>query len=117
MYIKHEIGKLGEDIAARYLEKIGYTIIERNFVAIQGEIDMVAKDKNEIVFIEVKTRTSKEFGRPVDAVNIPKQKHLISTVKYYLYDKHLENEFVRFDVIEVYFYRGKCKINHLKQII
>lgn len=117
MYIKHEIGKLGEDIAARYLEKIGYTIIERNFVAIQGEIDMVAKDKNEIVFIEVKTRTSKEFGRPVDAVNIPKQKHLISTVKYYLYNKHLENEFVRFDVIEVYFYRGKCKINHLKQII
>lgn len=117
MYIKHEIGKLGEDIAARYLEKIGYTIIERNFVAIQGEIDMVAKDKNEIVFIEVKTRTSKEFGRPVDAVNIPKQKHLISTVKYYLYNKHLENEFVRVDVIEVYFYRGKCKINHLKQII
>ncbi len=117
MYIRHEIGKLGEDIATRYLEKLGYTIIERNFVAMQGEIDIVARDKEELVFIEVKTRTSKEFGRPVDAVNIPKQKHLISTAKYYLYSKHLENEFVRIDVIEVYFYKGKYKINHLEQII
>lgn len=117
MYLRHEIGKSGEDIATKYLEELGYTIIERNFVAMQGEIDIVARDKKELVFIEVKTRTSKEFGRPVDAVNISKQKHLISTVKYYLYSKHLENEFVRIDVIEVYLYRGNCKINHLKQII
>ncbi len=117
MYLRHEIGKIGEDISANYLENLGYNIIERNFVATQGEIDIIAKDGNEIVFIEVKTRTSVQYGQPIEAVNELKQKHLISTAKYYLYCKHLENEFVRFDVIEVFFYKEKYKINHIKQII
>lgn len=117
MYLRHEVGKIGENLATKYLESLGYTIIERNFVAKQGEIDIVAKDKAEIVFIEVKTRTSAIYGKPIDAVNEPKQKHLISTVKYYLYSKHLENEFVRIDVIEVYLKNNKYKINHIKQII
>ena len=117
MYLRHEIGKIGEDIAVRYLEKLGYIIIERNFIANQGEIDIIAKDKQEIVFIEVKTRTSMHFGRPVEAVNELKQKHLISTVKYYLYFKHLENEFVRIDVIEVYLKKNNARINHIKQVI
>ena len=117
MYPPHEIGKIGEDLATKYLESLGYTIIERNFVARQGEIDIVAKDKEEIVFIEVKTRTSAIYGKPIDAVNELKQKHLISTVKYYLYSKHLENEFIRIDVIEVYLKNNAYKINHIKQII
>ena len=117
MYLRHEIGKTGEELATRYLENLGYTIIERNFVATQGEIDIIARDEEELVFIEVKTRTSIEFGRPVDAVNEPKQKHLISTAKYYLYSKHLENEFVRIDIVEVYLYGNRCRINHLKQVI
>ena len=69
MYLRHEIGKIGEDIAVSYLEKLGYIIIERNFIANQGEIDIIAKDKKEFVFIEVKTRTSMQFGRPVEAIN------------------------------------------------
>lgn len=117
MYIRHEIGKIGEDLAARYLNNLGYTIIERNFVAKQGEIDIIARDKKEIVFIEVKTRTNDLYGKPIEAVNIPKQKHLKSAVKYYLYSKHLENEFVRLDVIEVYLRNNNFKINHIKQII
>lgn len=117
MYIKHKIGKIGEDVAVRYIENLGYTIIERNFMATQGEIDIIAKDKEELVFIEVKTRTNIEFGRPVEAINELKLKHLISTVKYYLYSKHLENEYVRLDIIEVYLSKNKCKINHLKQVI
>ena len=88
MYLRHEIGKLGEDIVTKYLKELGYTIVERNFMAIQGEIDIIARDKNELVFIEVKTRTSMQFGRPVEAVNPLKQKHLIRTVKYYLYKNH-----------------------------
>ena len=117
MYLRHETGKTGEEFAAKYLESIGYTIIERNFVARQGEIDIVARDKEELVFIEVKTRTNTLYGKPIDAVNIHKQKHLISTVKYYLYVNHLENEFVRLDVIEVYLKDDLYKINHIKQII
>lgn len=117
MYLRHEIGKIGEDIATNYLENLGYTILKRNFIAIQGEIDIIAKDKEELVFIEVKTRTNALYGAPVDAVTIPKQKHLISTVNYYLYANHLENEFVRIDVIEVYLRDNDFQINHIKQII
>lgn len=117
MYLRHEIGKIGEDVAARYIENLGYTIIERNFMATQGEIDIIAKDKEELVFIEVKTRTNIEFGRPIEAVNELKLKRLINTVKYYLYSKHLEREYVRLDIIEVYLSKNRCKINHLKQVI
>lgn len=117
MYLRHRTGKIGEDIAIKYLENLGYTIIERNFMAVQGEIDIIAKDNKELVFIEVKTRTNMLFGRPVEAVNHPKQKHLINTAKYYIHCKHLENEFVRIDVIEVYLTKNNAKINHIKQII
>lgn len=117
MYLRHEIGKIGEDLATKYIQSLGYTIIERNFAATQGEIDIVARDKKELVFIEVKTRTNTLYGRPIEAVNNPKQKHLISTAQYYLYSKHLENEFVRLDVIEVYLNESTYKINHIKQII
>ena len=117
MYLKHEIGKIGEDLASKYLEDAEYTIIERTFMARQGEIDIIAKDKKELVFIEVKTRTNDMYGKPIEAVNMQKQKHLLNTIKYYLYSKHLENEFVRIDVIEVYFNNDTYKINHIKQIV
>lgn len=110
-------GKLGEDLACQYLEKQGYKILERNFEARQGEIDIIALDKNELVFIEVKTRTNINYGKPAEAVNNNKQKHLIKTVEYYLYSRKLENEFVRIDVIEIYLYHHKYKVNHIKQII
>ena len=58
MYLRHEIGKLGEDLAIKYLKEKGYEIIERNFRCKQGEIDIIAKAKEEYVFIEVKTRTN-----------------------------------------------------------
>lgn len=117
MYLRHEIGKVGEKLAIRYLENLGYTIVERNFMATQGEIDIIARDKEELVFIEVKTRTGIQFGRPAEAVNELKRRHLIGTAKYYLHSKLLENEFIRFDIIEVYLHENKCNINHLKQIV
>ena len=117
MYLRHELGKSGEDIATNYLKSIGYLIIERNYTARQGEIDIVAKDNEELVFIEVKTRSNNKFGRPVEAVNFIKQKHLISTIKYYLYSKHLENSYVRIDIVEVYFSKDGYNINHIKQVI
>lgn len=117
MYIRHETGKLGEDLACKYLQNNGYKIIERNFEARQGEIDIIAIDKNELVFIEVKTRTTLRYGNPIEAVNENKQKHLIKTIKYYLYSRHLEEEFIRVDVIEIYLYKHRYKVNHIKQII
>ena len=117
MYIRHEIGKLGEDLAVKYLEKNGYKVIERNFECRQGEIDIISIYKDELIFIEVKTRTNTKYGKPVDAVDLKKQKHLIKAVEYYLYSRHLENEFVRIDVIEIYIGKDECHINHLKQVV
>lgn len=117
MYIRHEIGKLGENLAVKYLEQNEYKVIEKNFECRQGEIDIIAINKNELVFIEVKTRTNIKYGKPVDAVDLKKRKHLIKAVEYYLYSRHLEDEFVRIDVIEIYLYQTKYKVNHIKQII
>ena len=100
-----------------YLEQIGYRIIERNFNCRQGEIDIIAKDKNEYVFIEVKTRSNICFGRPKDAVNEYKQKHIYQSTRFYLYLHGLGNMFVRFDVIEVLLEDGRFKVNHIKQIM
>ena len=97
-------------------EKIGYKIIERNFLSRQGEIDIIAKDGTEYVFVEVKTRSSNFYGKPAEAVNEVKKKHIYKTTKYYLYIHNLENAFVRFDVIEVCFKCGKYKLRHLKKV-
>lgn len=113
----YEIGVLGEKLASKYLQEIGYKIIDRNFICKQGEIDIIAQDKNEKVFIEVKTRTNLNYGYPIEAVTQVKQKHIEKATQYYLYKNFIKNEYVRIDVIEVYLYKNKYKINHIKQII
>lgn len=116
MYKRHIIGQKGEDITEKYLLENNYEIIERNFSCRQGEIDVIAKDKDEIVFIEVKTRTNKNYGEPVEAITYYKRKHIIKTIKYYLYINKLENAFVRIDAIEIYIQKNKTIINHIKNI-
>jgi putative endonuclease len=117
MYKPHELGKEGEQEAEEYLIREGYKIIERNFSCKTGEIDLIALDKKEIVFIEVKTRMGIEYGLPSEAVTKLKLKHILRTAQYYLYIRNLEDEFVRIDVIEIYAYRQKNRINHIKQVI
>lgn len=117
MYLRHEIGKLGEDLAIKYLKEKGYEIIERNFRCKQGEIDIIAKAKEEYVFIEVKTRTNQMYGNPVDAVNNTKKKHIYSATEYYIYKNKLENQFIRIDVLQIYIKEKRAFINHIKQAI
>lgn len=112
---KKRIGKLGEDLAVIYLKRIGYKILERNFRCRVGEVDIIAKDVEEIVFIEVKTRTNNTYGEPSEAVDYIKKEHIIKTANYYLYKNKLYNKSIRFDVIEV-FLSNKFHINHIKQI-
>ena len=111
---KKKFGNIGEEISSKYLKQIGYEIIERNFCCRQGEIDIIAKDKNEYVFIEVKTRSSMFFGKPKESVNYYKQRHILKSTKYYLHIHKLDNCFIRFDVIEIYFKQNKYKLNHIK---
>ena len=111
-----ELGRFGEEKAISYLENQNCEIVARNFLCNQGEIDIIAKDKNEIVFCEVKTRNSFKYGNPVDAVDNYKQKHIWNAAKYYLYSNGLMNKFIRFDVLEVYIKENKVFINQIKNI-
>ena len=117
MYERHITGKEGEDIATQFLSKNGYEILNRNFNTKQGEIDIIAKEKEEYVFIEVKTRKNEEYGQPVEAIDKNKIKHLKKAISYYLYINKLENKFIRIDVIEIKFIKNKIYINHIKQAI
>lgn len=118
MYKKQYIGKYGENFACDFLEKNGYKIIERNFSCSQGEIDIIAYDKkqNEIVFVEVKTRTNFNYGFPSESINKIKKKHMKKSVEYYIYKKNLYNYYLRFDVIEIVFQNQKYKLNHIKNV-
>ncbi len=110
-------GNIGEDIVTKYLEEKGYKIIERNFRCKLGEIDIIAQDKEEIVFIEVKTRKILSYGNPADSVNEPKQKHIYKASEYYLLINNKLDDFTRIDVIEVYLNSSSYKINHIKKAI
>lgn len=119
MYKSHVIGIEGENIAANFLERKEYKIIERNFKCKSGEIDIIAFDteKEELVFFEVKTRTNKTYGNPAEAVGVKKQKHIYRTAKYYTHIHNLQKNYIRIDVIEVYLTKNTYKVNHLKQVI
>lgn len=117
MHNNQELGKLGEDLATKYLQKIGYIIIDRNFRCKQGEIDIIAKYKQEIIFIEVKTRTNLNYGEPAEAVTQLKQKHIERATEYYIYRNNLYKLFIRIDIIEVYIKKDKYRINHIKQVL
>ena len=98
---KKLLGKKGEKLVEKYLFERGYTLLKRNFRTPFGEADLVMQDKDEIVFVEVKTRISEEFGTPREAVGREKQK------RYYkialCYGEKTGNEpNARFDVAEVY---------------
>lgn len=114
MYNK-KVGNFGEMLVITYLENLNYEILDRNYFTKYGEIDIIAKDKEEYVFIEVKTRTSSKYGRPVEAINSNKEKHIQKASKVYIYLNRLENKFIRYDIIEVYFgNENKYYINHLR---
>lgn len=114
-YARHITGKWGEDVACKYLQMKGYKIYLRNFSCRQGEIDIIAKDKREIVFIEVKTRNNESYGKPVDSVNNIKQKHIYEASRYFAYSNHLENSYIRYDIIEI-LKKDKYYINHIKNV-
>ena len=105
-------GKIGELIATVYLYFKGYEILKRNYFIKGGEIDIVAKKKNTVAIVEVKTRTNDKYGAPKEAVNYYKQKHLGIAAKCFLKYYNLKDAKVRFDVVEVYL--KPFRINHIE---
>lgn len=94
-------GSIGEEYALKYLKSKKYKIIEHNYKNHLGEIDIIAKQKDVIVFVEVKARQTLSFGRPAEAVNKQKQNKIRSVASLYLIKNKLMNLLCRFDVIEV----------------
>jgi putative endonuclease len=94
-------GKLGEDLAVAHLQNAGYQIIAQNYRCLYGEVDIIARDGDTIVFVEVKSRKSETFGEPQEAVGLEKRKKLSRISLHYLQQKRLETFNARFDVVAV----------------
>lgn len=107
------VGEKGEQIAAEYLVKKGYKIMDRNWRFQKAEIDIIATYKEEIIIVEVKTRTSEEFESPKEAVTIPKQKNIVRAADAYIQEKDLDLE-CRFDIVSVLILGNKINIEHIE---
>jgi putative endonuclease len=99
-------GREGENLAAQFLEKKGYSILERNYRFERGEIDLVAKDGQELVFVEVKSRHSQQYGAPEESVTPAKEAQLKKVAEGYLYEHDIENQSCRFDIVTITYQRG-----------
>ncbi len=112
---KKNLGKFGEDSAAKFLEDNGYTIIARNFRIRSAEIDIIAQLGNVIIFVEVKARSNIRHGLPSEAVNFRKQKKIIEAAGVFLQDENFSDCACRFDVVEVYLHGERVEnINHIE---
>lgn len=101
MNLNKDIGKYGESIANSYLRDLGFSILEENFRNRFGEIDIIANKNNLLIFVEVKTRFSKNYGTPSESVTKSKQQNIIKLSKYFLLKKRSLNYYIRYDVIEI----------------
>ena len=109
----NELGKLGEELAVEFLRKDGYEILETNWTFQKAEIDIIAQKENTLAVVEVKTRSSLEFGLPQDFVKPKKIQLLVKAINEYVVSKNLDIE-VRFDIIAVHKEDKSYAIEHLK---
>lgn len=98
---RQQLARIGEDHAARYLRSKGYRVLERNYRAPAGEVDIIAEHRDCLAFVEVKTRSSDEFGEPRESVVPPKQRRIAAIAASYLGAKGRDRS-ARFDVVEVF---------------
>ena len=109
---KDDLGKRGEELAVEYLLKKGYRILDRNWRHRAKEIDIIARDKDKLVIVEVKSRDHQYYEHPVYAVTVRKQLFLINAADAYIRANNLDLE-TRFDVITVVFFPGSFEIDHI----
>jgi putative endonuclease len=109
---KDELGKRGEELAVEFLVKKGYRILDRNWRHNAKEIDIIARDRDKLVIVEVKSRNHTYYEHPVYAVTVKKQQFLINAADAYIRANDLYLD-TRFDVISVVFYPGSFEIDHI----
>lgn len=116
MAAHNELGKWGEDIAAAYLEKNGYVIIERDWKSGHIDLDIIAREGSTLVIVEVKTRRNRLFGNPEEAVDFRKRHSLQSAINHYVKSHRTSNK-VRIDIISIVGMMGSTpEIDHIKDV-
>lgn len=111
---RQKFGKASESVAVRHLKKNGYKILQQNYRTKLGEIDIIAKDKQTLVFVEVKARKSDHFGHPKWALTPKKQRKISMVALYYLKATKQQNVKARFDVVTVSSLPNKPRIEIIK---
>lgn len=113
MVSQREIGELAEGIAEQFLIKLGYTILDKNWYYGHLELDIVARDGDELVIVEVKSRNGIRYEHPSEAVTNAKIKRIVEAADAYILEKDLELE-TRFDVVTIIFLAQKYELEHFK---
>ncbi len=101
MDTRRQFGKLSEDLALNFIKKQKYKILDLNYRCPLGEVDIVAVDKDTVVFIEVRSRSNKKSGFPFETINFNKKKHIIRTALFYQKRYNLYDYNIRFDVVSI----------------
>ena len=109
----NELGKFGEELAVAFLQQNGYEILETNWTFQKAEIDIIAQKENTLAVVEVKTRSSIEFGLPQDFVKPKKIQLLVKAINEYVISNDLDVE-VRFDIIAIVHEGNKTIIKHIE---
>ncbi|MCZ8196249.1 MAG: YraN family protein [Flavobacterium sp.] len=110
----NELGKFGEELAVEFLQQNGYEILETNWTFQKAEIDIIAQKENILAVVEVKTRSSIEFGLPQDFVKPKKIQLLVKAINEYVISNDLDVE-VRFDIIAIYKEDKEYKLDHIEE--
>lgn len=113
MAAHNELGKKGEDLAANYLLKKGYKIVARNFSFQKAEVDIIARKDNILAIIEVKTRSTPDFGNPQEFVKGRQIQRLVKAVDHFVNDHNMDVE-VRFDIIAIIKNKAGTRLEHLE---
>ncbi|WP_299894417.1 YraN family protein [uncultured Aquimarina sp.] len=108
----NKLGKEGEKLASEFLERKGYTILEKNFRYQKAEIDIIAKKGNVIIAVEVKTRSTPEFGDPQNFVKPKQIQSLVKAIDHYVIENDMDVE-IRFDIIAIIKNASGTRIEHL----
>jgi putative endonuclease len=97
------LGARGEDLAVQYLKKKGFKVIERNYHCFAGEIDLIARDKDTLVFVEIKARSSADYGLPQEFVDRFKQRKMIEAARFFMAERRVTDDIsARFDVVAIH---------------
>jgi len=107
------MGRQGEDLAVEFLTEEGYEILERNWRFKHIEVDIIARDNDQLVIVEVKSRSGNTWGEPSTAVDIRKQRSLIFAAERYIFSRNIDLD-VRFDIVSIIMDQGRTVLEHIK---